>query len=268
MAPSPHFSTEARHTPVETFEFPLEPSELPREASDFLTGVSEVHAEAPAAAPAASTVADTVMRTATDESPFEDAPTPPIAALTPPEDTAPLAMTLASPVSSNGHRHVSGQPRRRRGRDRRRLSMSAVAELCGRLARAADGGDVTALLADVSNLVDAVGASIWLWDSDACALRPSLAHGYSAEVLNSLPAVRADDPNAIAAAFRSGRPCLVDSDGGGTGAIVAPSVGPCGCVGVLALEVRRGHEHDESVRAFAMILAAQLGALLPSQPAG
>jgi hypothetical protein len=45
------------------------------------------------------------------------------------------------------------------------------------------------------------------------------------------------------------------------GAIVAPLLGPGGCGGVLAVELRNGGERDEAVRACATILAAQLSAL-------
>lgn len=155
---------------------------------------------------------------------------------------------------------------RRRGRDRRELSIEAAATLCSKLARALDWGDVTSLLADAAKLLDAVGIVVWMWDSRAAALVPSVAHGYSDAVLASLPAVRLDESNAIAAAFRSGESCTVDGAGGATGAVVVPSVGPNGCVGVLALEVRHGREQHEPVRAFAVILAAQLGTLLPSAP--
>jgi hypothetical protein len=153
---------------------------------------------------------------------------------------------------------------RRRGSDRRALSLSTAAGLCSRLARALDGRDVSALLAEAASLLDAVGVVVWLWDSHDTALRASVAHGYTDAVLASLPAVRPDESNAIAAAFRSGEPCLVDGADGATGAVVVPSLGPGGCVAVLAVEVRHGGERSESVRAFATILAAQLGALLPS----
>ncbi len=153
---------------------------------------------------------------------------------------------------------------RRRGSDRRALSLSTAAGLCSRLARALDGRDVTALLAEAAGLLDAVGVVVWLWDSRDTSLRASVAHGYTDAVLASLPAVRPDESNAIAAAFRSGEACMVDGTDGTTGAVVVPSLGPGGCVAVLALEVRHGGERSESVRAFATILAAQLGALLPS----
>ena len=155
---------------------------------------------------------------------------------------------------------------RRRG-DRRALSLSAAADLCSRLGRALDGREVTALLADAARLLDAVGVVVWLWDSRDTSLRASVGHGYSDAVLASLPAVHPDEANAIAEAFRSGEACTVDGTEGTTGAVVVPSLGPGGCVAVLALEVRHGGERSESVRAFATILAAQLSTLLPSPQA-
>jgi transcriptional regulator with XRE-family HTH domain len=177
-----------------------------------------------------------------------------------PIDHAPIvpAAPAPSPDTQGGER--------RRGRDRRELSIHAAAELCSKLARALDLRDVTALLADAARLLEAVGIVVWFWDSRSAALIPTVAHGYSAAVLASLPPVRLDEANAIAAAFRSGEPSTVDGSGDVTGAVVAPSMGPNGCVGVLAVEVRNGREQDDAVRAFAIILAAQLGTLQPSTP--
>jgi hypothetical protein len=161
------------------------------------------------------------------------------------------------------------EPRERRlGRDRRQLNMTAAADLCSRLARALDWNDVTRLLSEAATLLDAVGVIVWLRDpQSSTALRAAVAHGYSDAMLATLPDVQTTESNAIAAAFRSGEACLVDSVEGTTGAVVVPSMGPSGCVAVLALEVRDGGERRECVRAFATILAAQLGMLLPSTPA-
>jgi hypothetical protein len=156
---------------------------------------------------------------------------------------------------------------RRLGRDRRQLNMTAAADLCSRLARALDWNDVTRLLAEAARLLDAVGVIVWLWDPQTTALRAAVAHGYSDAMLASLPDVQTTESNAIAAAFRSGEACLVDGVDGTTGAVVVPSMGPSGCVAVLAFEVRDGSERRECVRALATILAAQLGMLLPSAPA-
>jgi transcriptional regulator with XRE-family HTH domain len=183
-----------------------------------------------------------------------------------PEVMLEIVPEVTPPVSQPAPLAAATEPigDRRRGLDRRALNLAAAADLCSKLARALDASEVTALLADAARLLDAVGVVVWQWDADIRALRAAVAHGYSDAMLARLPAVRGDESNAIAAAFRSGEACLVCSGDGTTGAVVIPSLGPGGCVGVLALEVRCGGEQSESVRAFATILAAQLGTLLPS----
>jgi hypothetical protein len=49
--------------------------------------------------------------------------------------------------------------------------------------------------------------------------------------------------------------------------MVAPMVGTNRCVGVLAVEVPRGGEADETAQAIARFLAAQLAATLAPWPA-
>jgi transcriptional regulator with XRE-family HTH domain len=183
-------------------------------------------------------------------------PAPPAAE--PPAPVSPAA--AAQPVVMTSPQATS---ERRRGSDRRELSLSAAADVCSRLARALDARDLTPLLAEAARLLDAVGVVVWLWDPATTALRASVGHGYSSGALARLPAVRADEANAIASAYRSGKTCIVEGEAGATGAVVVPSVGPNGCVGVLALEVRHGGERNDSLCAFATILAAQLGVLLP-----
>jgi hypothetical protein len=174
---------------------------------------------------------------------------------------------LLPPVPDQAGAARAAARERRLGRDRRQLNMTAAADLCSRLARAVDWNDVTTLLAEAATMLDAVGVIVWLWDPQSTALRAAVAHGYSDAMLATLPDVHATESNAIAAAFRSGEACMVDGVEGATGAVVVPSLGPTGCVAVLALEVRHGGERRECVRAFATILAAQLGMLLPSTPA-
>ncbi len=141
--------------------------------------------------------------------------------------------------------------------------MSAVADVCTRLARAIDWREVTVLLGDAARLLDAVGLIVWQWDPRATALRPSLFCGYSEAVIARLPDVHADDPNAVATAFRSGERCIVDGEAG-TEAVVVPSMGVEGCVGVLAVELRPGSRQCDAICAFTTILAAQLAMLLPT----
>jgi hypothetical protein len=145
----------------------------------------------------------------------------------------------------------------------REISMAAIADVCTRLAKAIDFREVTSLLGDAARLLDAVGVIVWQWDSRATALRPSLACGYTDAILARLPAVRTDDANAVATAFRSGEQCIVDGTEG-TEAVVVPSLGVGGCVAVLAIELRPGTRERESICAFTSILAAQLAMLLPA----
>jgi len=147
--------------------------------------------------------------------------------------------------------------------DTREISVSAIADVCTRLARALDWCEVTALLSDATRLLDAVGLIVWHWDPNATVLRPSLACGYPDALVARLPDVRTWDENAVATAFRSGERCVVDG-ATGTEAVVVPSFGIGGCVGVLAIEFRPGTRPCESVCAFVNILAAQLAMLLPS----
>jgi len=150
-----------------------------------------------------------------------------------------------------------------RREEHRDISLSAVADVCSRLARAIDWREVTTLLADAARLLDAVGLIVWQWDPRATALRPSLSCGYPDAMVARLPEVRTDDANAVATAFRSGERCIVDGDAG-TEAIVVPSLGVGGCVGVLAVELRPGARERDAICAFASILAAQLAMLLPA----
>lgn len=143
------------------------------------------------------------------------------------------------------------------------ISLPAMADVCTRLACAIDWREVAALMDDAAKLLDAGGLILWQWDARATALRPSLACGYPEAMVARLPEVRSDDANAVATAFRSGEQCVIDG-AEGTEAVVVPSFGVGGCVGVLALELRPGARQREAVCAFARILAAQLAMLLPA----
>jgi GAF domain-containing protein len=138
----------------------------------------------------------------------------------------------------------------------------AVANLCTELGRVDSTTDLAPLLGEATRLLEAVGLIIWMWDPLAVELRPALAHGYSERVLAQIPRVDRDSNNATAAAFRSAQTCVVNSNDLVSGALVAPLIAPSGCVGVLAIELQDGREESESVRALAMILAAQLAALV------
>jgi hypothetical protein len=145
------------------------------------------------------------------------------------------------------------------------VRLSEMASICMRLGRAAEWRDVEAVLEDVARVLDATGVILWSWQPRTNVLRPALAHGYSTPTLSKMSLVRADDHNPLAEAFRSGEPCTVEGDDRSNGAVLVPLVAPRGRVGMLSLELRRGAECRESVRAFAMLLAAQLVTLVDVQ---
>jgi transcriptional regulator with XRE-family HTH domain len=142
------------------------------------------------------------------------------------------------------------------------------AHLCTELGRVDSTGDIAPVLQEATRLLDAVGLILWIWDAKAVELRPALAHGYSDRVLAQLPRVDRDTNNATAAAFRAAQVCVVKSSDVDSGAMVVPLMTPAGCAGVLAIELQRGREDSDAVRALAMIFAAQLATLIGStQPA-
>ena len=83
-----------------------------------------------------------------------------------------------------------------------------------------------------------------------------------------MPRVDHETNNATAAAFRSGQTCVVNSSDLVSGALVVPLLTSAGCAGVLAIELRGRREEEESVRALAMIFAAQLAALVSAAQTG
>jgi transcriptional regulator with XRE-family HTH domain len=140
--------------------------------------------------------------------------------------------------------------------------LSRLARLCTEFSRLSDAGEAAPLLDEMAGMLDAVGAIVWVWDSDLSELRPALAHGYSDSVLAHLPKVRHDADNATAAAFRTAQTCVVRGSETGNAALVVPVIGPAGCAGALALELRQGSEERPAVRAMATIVAAQLSRLI------
>lgn len=134
----------------------------------------------------------------------------------------------------------------------------AAARLCTALSQVDHRSEMAPLLAEVVRILDAVGLIIWVWDPQAVALRPVLAHGYPESVLAKLPTVKRTSDNATAAAFRSAETCVVEGSDRASGAVVAPLMTPGGCGGVLALEVLNGREQTGAVRALVTIFAAQL----------
>jgi hypothetical protein len=143
-------------------------------------------------------------------------------------------------------------------------ALAAVADLCTRVARASTLTQLEPRLADAVRMLNAVGAVLWTWERHKSALRARISFGYAEDVLARFPVVGRDADNAIGVAFRSGRIAVVDGADGETGAIAVPLLGPDGCVGVLALEVRHGDERNDVLHAIAAIVAAQFVSLCVS----
>ena len=137
-----------------------------------------------------------------------------------------------------------------------------LASLCTDLARVIDTQELPSLLDRASSLLDARGIILWIADPDGRELNPIVAHGYPAQLVNRLGTIARDAENATAAAFRTSLLQTVDAGADSTGAIAAPLVTPGGCVGVMAAEVGRNAEREESRLAAAAIVAAQLATLI------
>jgi hypothetical protein len=136
--------------------------------------------------------------------------------------------------------------------------LSIVAQLCARLARIDETREMAALLQDLTAAIDATGLMVWVWDSQAAALTATLQHGYSDEILAQLPKLSREARNATAAAFRTAQTCIVSGGDAVSDALVVPLMTREGCVGVLAMELPEGGARNESIRALATILAAQM----------
>ena len=145
--------------------------------------------------------------------------------------------------------------------------LSRVAALCTRLSRATNAAQIAPVLADTARMLDAVGLMLWTWRAETSLLTPALIHGYDEGLVAQLPGVSPEDDNAIAWAFRSEETRTISGSDLATGALAVPLMGPAGCTGVLALELRYGHEGNDAVRAVVEILAAQLSALVGHPPA-
>ena len=137
-----------------------------------------------------------------------------------------------------------------------------MALLCTDLARLTDTEQLPLLLERASTLLDAKGIILWIADHDGRELTPIVAHGYAPQLLDRVGPIPCDGENATAAAFRTSLLQTVRAGRGTNGAIAVPLVTGSGPVGVMAAEVRNEGEQEESRRAAAAIVAAQLATLI------
>jgi hypothetical protein len=115
-------------------------------------------------------------------------------------------------------------------------------------------------------VLEAPGIVVWMGAGEE--LFAVTGYGYDTRVLARLGPIRRQADNATAAAWRTGERRIVAADTMSNGAIVAPMIGPGGCIGVLATEVRHGRETDAAVQAATSIIAAQLATVLAAWPQG
>ena len=145
------------------------------------------------------------------------------------------------------------------------INLAAAARLTTALATLTDQTELPGLLGRAAEVLDARGVVIWM--GAGSELFAAAAHGYDPAILQRIKPIARSADNATAAAWRSGELRTVPADTGGHGAIVAPMLGPGGCVGVLAAETHSGRERDEATQSVATIVAAQLASVLAAWPA-
>jgi hypothetical protein len=145
------------------------------------------------------------------------------------------------------------------------IDLAAAAALSADLSQLSDQAALPDLLARAADILGARGMVIWMGAGGE--LFAVAAHGYENDVLARIKPIARRADNATAAAWRSGELRRVPADASGYGAIVAPMLGPAGCVGVLAAEVGGERERDEATRAVAVMLASQLSGVLAAWPA-
>ena len=141
--------------------------------------------------------------------------------------------------------------------------LKAATDVVTEFGRVRDLDELTRVLGRAAEVMDASGLMVWMGSATGSDLRPVLAHGYNAKMIERIPPVPRSADNAAAAAYRSGTLQIVMSrPGGSSGAVVAPILAVDGCIGALSAEIRSGGETSESVQALAVIFAAQLAAVL------
>jgi len=143
------------------------------------------------------------------------------------------------------------------------VDLAATAALCTAIARMATAAELPDLLAQVADNVRASGIVVWMALDDR--LIPVASHGYEAARFGALGAVRLTDVNATAAAWRTGRTQIVSGEREDPGAVVVPMHRPDRCVGVLAVELHGGREHETATAAVTTIVAAQFAAVLAAE---
>jgi len=145
------------------------------------------------------------------------------------------------------------------------IDLSAAAALSADLSQLTDQAALPQLLERAANILSARGLIIWM--GAGSELFAVAAHGYDEALLNRIRPIPRHAENVTAGAWRTGELITLPADAGGLAAIVAPLLGPAGCAGVLAAEVRGQRDPNEATQAMTMILASQLAGVLAAWPA-
>ena len=171
-----------------------------------------------------------------------------------------LAPPAAAPASTSTPVPVRTAPLRSHAQG---SVLKAATDVVTEFGRVRDLDELTRVLGRAAEVMDASGLMVWMGSATGSDLRPVLAHGYSAKMIERIPPVPRSADNAAAAAYRSGTLQIVLSrPGGSSGAVVAPILAVDGCIGALSAEIRSGGETSDSVQALAAIFAAQLAGVL------
>lgn len=152
--------------------------------------------------------------------------------------------------------------------DRADADLRGTLRACRDIARL---GSLDELPGVLSLAAEPLGASgLMVWAADGPRLVPWISHGYAPGITQRIAAIDLADTihrNPVTDAWRSGEPVAVPSSPSGPGALAIPIVGPGGCTGILALELRAGADSGPLAMAKASFVAAQLGAILSPGPA-
>lgn len=147
--------------------------------------------------------------------------------------------------------------------------LKTIADICTEFGRVGDAAQLKGLLEQAASLMNARGLIVWLGSAEGADLRPVLAYGYSDATLARIPPLARASDNVAAQAYRTGDVQIVNArPGASQGVVVAPLLGPSGCIGALTAEIRERGEESATTRALALIVAAQLSGVLATAAEG
>jgi hypothetical protein len=166
----------------------------------------------------------------------------------------------AAPVEAAPAANVAVEPPRVAA-----IDLTAAAALCVDFSRVTTAAALPELLGRAAAILNAPGIILWMAAGEE--LFAVTAYGYPEQVLVKVGPLARRTDNATASAWREGRMVTVAGVGTGNAAIVAPLFGPDSCIGVLAVEVRRGVDSDPAAQAVVTMFAAQLATVVSAWPA-